>query len=414
MLKMSVIVPVYNVEKYLAQCLDSLLGQNIDEMEIICVEDKSTDNSLKILKEYALKDKRIKIIENDRNGGLAFSRNQGIRKAEGKYIAFVDSDDKLVENALPELYKYAEENDLEGVVYKLKSIIEYDNAENEYISEEASDEIDGKICTGKALFIQFSKDLWWRVGSPHYVWKRDFIVGNELYFCEGMIYEDVIHTFRCLMKAERIGNRNVEYYIYRKRNSSIMRKMKYRYVESRFLIFNELYVYWKIHSDEEELGEAIRVYLERTIKLFMKEKSYFPQYEPLSLGNSADKYLFELIYRYGKSDEGSNFKWAFFSEEKIKKLREASKILIYGAGNVGKEVVALLEQRGIPVDGIAVSGEVGTSDKLNGRVIKNISEYADWNEDAVVILAVVKKYHEEILERLEEYHFQNIMYLDKQ
>lgn len=342
MINISVVVPVYNVEKYLEECLNSLLRQNMDEMEIVCVEDKSTDRSLCILKEYEQKDKRIKIVENKQNGGLAYSRNQGIKIAKGKYIVFVDSDDMLVDNALRELYEYAESNELEGIVFKLLSVIEYDTDKIEYTSEDVSEEIDGKIYDGKELFIQFSKDLWWRVGSPHYFWKREFIISNNLFFIEGMIYEDVIHTFRCLMMANRIGNRNIEYYIYRRRNDSIMAKMKFRYVESRFLIFNELYSYWRSHIENKELGEAIRIYLERTVKLFMKEKSFFPEYEPLLLGNDADKYLFELIYRYGHAPEKEKFVWAFLREEKIKKLREATKILVYGAGNVGKEVVALL------------------------------------------------------------------------
>ena len=115
MINISVVVPVYNVEKYLEECLNSLLRQNMDEMEIVCVEDKSTDRSLCILKEYEQKDKRIKIVENKQNGGLAYSRNQVIKIAKGKYIVFVDSDDMLVDNALRELYEYAESNELEEI-----------------------------------------------------------------------------------------------------------------------------------------------------------------------------------------------------------------------------------------------------------------------------------------------------------
>ena len=88
----SIIVPVYNVEKYLAECLDSLINQTYQYIEIICVNDGSVDNSKSILEEYASKDYRIKII-NQNNQGLSAARNPGMREASGKYIMFVDSDD---------------------------------------------------------------------------------------------------------------------------------------------------------------------------------------------------------------------------------------------------------------------------------------------------------------------------------
>jgi glycosyltransferase involved in cell wall biosynthesis len=404
MLKISVIVPVYNVEEYLAECLDSLLKQEIKEIEIICVEDKSTDRSLDILKEYAEKNEQIKIVENEKNSGLAFTRNRGIRYAKGKYIIFVDSDDILVENALKELYEYAELNELEGVVFKLLSMIEHDSDNIEYISEDASDEINGTICDGKSLFVQFSKDLWWRVGSPHYFWRRDFIVDNDLFFLDGMIYEDVMHTFKCLMRTKRIGNRNIEYYIYRRRNRSIMGKMEYRYVESRFLIFNELYSYWRAHSEDEVLGEAIRVYLERTIKLFTKEKSYFPEYEPLSLGNSADKFLFELIYRYGdKSNQDG------YSKKFLDRLKNQDGVVLYGAGIIGKRFADHFRLKYWEnVIGFAVSDIEGQEQKVCGLPVYAIEELLKYKEKANIFITTGPNLHKEIMENLLQKGFRNI------
>lgn len=101
--KVSIIIPVYNVEKYLRECLDSVINQTIKDIEIICVNDGSTDNSLNILEEYALRDKRIKII-NKKNGGLASARNEGLKYISGTLCHFLDSDDyiepNLYENAI--------------------------------------------------------------------------------------------------------------------------------------------------------------------------------------------------------------------------------------------------------------------------------------------------------------------------
>ena len=105
----SVIVPVYNVEKYLEECLDSIINQTLEDIEIICVNDGSTDNSLKILKKYAKKDNRIKII-NQKNCGLGCARNSGLNQSQGDYIFFLDSDDYLNPNILEKLYPKALES----------------------------------------------------------------------------------------------------------------------------------------------------------------------------------------------------------------------------------------------------------------------------------------------------------------
>ncbi len=104
--KVSVLVPIYNVEKFLPECLDSLVNQTLKEIEIICINDGSTDKSSKIIKEYAEKDKRIKMIDK-KNSGYGDSMNQGLKKATGEYVGIVESDDFIDLNAFEKLYKIA-------------------------------------------------------------------------------------------------------------------------------------------------------------------------------------------------------------------------------------------------------------------------------------------------------------------
>lgn len=106
-MKISIIVPVYNVEQYLAECLESLVSQDMSDYEIICIEDCSEDNSMSILKEYAQKYSNIKIIRHTTNKGLSAARNSGIKAARGEYLQFVDSDDMLVKGACKKLYNNA-------------------------------------------------------------------------------------------------------------------------------------------------------------------------------------------------------------------------------------------------------------------------------------------------------------------
>ena len=109
----SIIVPIYNSEKYLKKCIDSIINQTKKELEIILINDGSTDNSEKIIKEY--KDKRIKYIKNT-NQGIGTTRNQGIKEATGKYLMFIDSDDYIENNACELLYNKAEKDNLDMVV----------------------------------------------------------------------------------------------------------------------------------------------------------------------------------------------------------------------------------------------------------------------------------------------------------
>ncbi|MDR2160688.1 MAG: glycosyltransferase, partial [Desulfovibrio sp.] len=113
--KVSVIIPVYNTEPYLRRCLDSVCGQTLREIEIICVNDGSTDGSLEILREYAQKDSRVKVIELEENKGAGAARNAGIDAARGEYIGFVDSDDYVDLDFYETLYVKAQETQAEVV-----------------------------------------------------------------------------------------------------------------------------------------------------------------------------------------------------------------------------------------------------------------------------------------------------------
>lgn len=127
--KVSVIVPVYNVEKYVGECLDSILNQTLKDIEIIVLNDGSTDDSLKIIKKYAEQDSRIRVY-NHENRGLGPTRNRGITLAKGKYLAFVDSDDTIVPDALETLYNRAVEQGADIVEGEVMLIYENDPSKN--------------------------------------------------------------------------------------------------------------------------------------------------------------------------------------------------------------------------------------------------------------------------------------------
>ena len=130
MIKLSVIVPVYNVELYLRECLDSIINQTLKDIEIICIDDCSSDNSYGILEEYSKKDNRIIIFRNQENMSAGPSRNIGIRVSQGEYITFVDSDDFLDKNYYELLYNTAKEYDSD--IVNTSNILRYNNGEISY------------------------------------------------------------------------------------------------------------------------------------------------------------------------------------------------------------------------------------------------------------------------------------------
>ena len=131
MVKVSVIIPVFNVEDYLKQCLDSVVHQTLKDIEIICVNDSSTDKSLDILEEYAKTDWRIRVITQP-NAGAGAARNKGMDVATGKYLAFLDSDDFFELNMLEKAYEMAEDEQSDLVVYKSDQYHTEDNRTGRY------------------------------------------------------------------------------------------------------------------------------------------------------------------------------------------------------------------------------------------------------------------------------------------
>lgn len=197
MTKLSIIVPVYNVEKYLPKCLESLIKQTLKDIEIICVNDGSIDNSLAILKEFASKDSRIKIIDNQHQG-VAKTRNTGIEQSTGEYIGFVDSDDYIDIDFFEKLYNSATKSNSDiaiASILKHKNFFNIYNAK--YTKEETAITIQDKIklCEDKKHFFFYA----WNK-----IYHSRFIKENNIKFSEGQIYEDVMFAIKALYYSNKI------------------------------------------------------------------------------------------------------------------------------------------------------------------------------------------------------------------
>lgn len=276
MVKISVIVPVFNVEDYLKECLDSIINQTLNDLEIICVNDGSTDNSLGILEDYAKMDTRIQIISQE-NKGQSAARNNGLQFATGDYIYFCDSDDYLDLNALDELYSIAEEKSADLVLFKLKN---FDNKTKkkfttDYFEMNHLNHLIGKVFSYNDLGDVFK----FNVTVYSKLFKRDLISNAK--FLEGVIFEDNLFAMEYLFKAKRIYYHGNYLYYRRVRDNSTISLNSKKHVDV-------IYVYDKIFEKLKELNLhekynhelfnfQVRDIFNRYIGVQLKYKEYFFQ-----------------------------------------------------------------------------------------------------------------------------------------
>lgn len=210
----SVIIPVYNVENYLEECLDSVINQTLKDIEIICVDDGSTDNSANILKEYSKKDSRIKIITKE-NGGQATARNLGIKESKGEYIAFIDSDDFIEPEMFEKLYTKAKANNLDIAMCKIAT---YNNQ-----TEEIKDNVWYYML---GVFRDFDKDIFNHRDTKEFtcniavtpynkIYKSSLLKENNILFPEGLIFEDEKFFYDTYLRAKRVSIIDEFLYYYR-------------------------------------------------------------------------------------------------------------------------------------------------------------------------------------------------------
>ena len=218
-IKVSVIVPVYNTEKYLYECLDSLINQTLKDIEIICIDDGSTDNSLKILNEYAKKDRRIKVFTQE-NCGQGAARNKGMDFACGEFIYFMDSDDYIDLDTLSVTYNVCKEKNLDIAIFQLLNFddttgefYETDDYNMEYLAEEFGENI---------FNYRDLSDLIFKIAvSPcNKLFNREFILNSGAKFPNGLKFEDNVFYFKAILSAERMFFIKKQFYKRRRREGS--------------------------------------------------------------------------------------------------------------------------------------------------------------------------------------------------
>lgn len=310
--KISVIIPIYNVEKYVEECLNSVINQTYKNLEILCVDDCGNDNSIKVVEEIAKKDERIKILSYGENKGVSFARNYGIEKASGDYIYFIDSDDFIEKNYINDLYEEIKKNDVDVIINT--NAISYDKILNNQF-------FNVKLPLGK---IEINNDTIYKL--PTSVWcklyKKSFLDRINVKFPLNLRFEDEFFHYATLVNTDFVYIIHKTSYFYRQIKSSFMNREKYKTFDMLF-ITKLIFEYYKennlldkynlnitlikrnlfINKNKNELFKLVKNFFIQIKKDVEKHKNLYLKKNLLffyCILSSKNYYLFKLKYFLSK------------------------------------------------------------------------------------------------------------------
>lgn len=437
-MKLSVLVPIYNVEKYLEQCLKSLHMQTLKDMEILCINDGSTDGSKSIIEKYVKMDERFRLIDKS-NTGYGNTMNVGLDEANGEYIGIVESDDYIDSDMFEKLLIIAEESGADVVKSNFYYYSDFDESSiiEELVNELPLNKNVNPLEEQKAFLLM--QTIW------STLYKADFLKRNNVRFHEtpGASFQDVSFAFQVFSNAKKVFFTDKAYYHYRisNPNSSVKMVNKLdnlsneidycsRFIESRsdkkilepilsrlsFRIFIENY-YLAVSAYQfvmlNELAHRLRIYESRgdfaadiwddeavaTAKEIIADKDAFYK--------KTGKKIFDNRLWQGTMN-ASVYKDAILS-----KATSYENIVLYGAGIVGSKIKDELLNRGVQKSQLAfaVTSKSDNQDEKDGIPVKQIDEFKGSGDNTIFIITVKEEKQYEMLQNLQRLGIENVLFL---
>ena len=385
---LSVIIPVYNSGKYVEECIESTynIGLAENEFELVVINDGSTDDSLTIINKCVLRHNNIVVI-NEKNGGLSKARNIGMKKASGKYVMFLDSDDYYSSFDVRKFINIIKKNNLDALEYGFETFVEKENGIEEY-SNIAFDRTKSYFAvgpiSGQQYFVDCSKNSTLTSVATDRVYNLDFLRAHNLTFKENTLNEDDIFSFEFLMTNPVIMRVTDVVYKYRRHLGSITLSSTNRLqkIDATGCIVKTVMDFVKAKSDiTKDLFKTCIQYIESAIywsRDLYKKVDYIP-----SDYHFRYKETYTCIVGYA-----SCLYEGYFARKLppslVKHIKSAQCVVIYGAGRVGKGLRKLLEERGI--EDIVMAITTNNQNKTLGCGIYPI-ESEGISREAVVLVA---------------------------
>ena len=404
--KVSIIIPVYNCEKYIARCLESIIKQTLKEIEIICINDASGDDSFDILNNYQKKDSRIKIIHMPVNKGAGLCRNKGLELASGEYIHFVDADDYMMLDACEKLYNHMKEKNGDICFHKIKIISENKNNESS-VSQGILEKYDGSYI-GTGLLDEFVKNNEFFLYPWSVIFKRKLINENKLTFSSLLIGEGGEYVLKALVRAKSASVLDEVLYYYNVHEDSIMGKNSKRSI----ILLGQISQYI---IGVREFAICNNSYGLKNF-LVQQKKKIKPTLDNLSkdeleniekaIKEDFSKYIFYELKNATIEDD------LVLDDSITQILEKINSVILYGAGNITKNILKILNFYGIELEAIIVTNRENNPENIYGHKIYQIDELHESQKKEYVLVPLKRRYLDEVKLNLEKNGFKNIICID--
>lgn len=391
---MSVIVTVYNIEQYIGECIESILQEKRLNIELILVDDASTDGSLQICSKFESGDSRVRTIHNAINLGITSSRNVGLRAATGEYFYVMDGDDLLKPDSLYKMYEICKENDLDMLEFSADVL--YENEDMRTFAKESEykrTKILNKVEDGPTMFADLFYSREERKFSAYlHCYKGEHFRRHDLYWVEGLRYADG-SEFKLYLAAERVMCIEDAFYIRRVRgDSQITSRPKIYYLESLIILFIEEMKLWEKNRFSEYINEGIEMYF------LWRNREILDMYQQF-IGDDSETFLLNqhpmAKYYYNYVLKKIPICVHVFTQEELDIIKAAPYIYIYGAGFYGEQVSMVLDYFGIENYDFIVSCRNENPQYKRDKKVYELKEIRFEKKD-LVILALAEKHHKEI------------------
>ena len=363
----SVIIPVLNCEKYLPQCIESVLASTLDDVEVIVVDDGSTDRSASIAESY-----EGVVVLRPGHSGCGGARNVGLSVATGTYVYFLDSDDYISSTFLEHVYRVAEADNLDGVLFNMTPVYESESIERAFATsyDGRYQQIErNRVFDGREMFTQLMKTNEYRSYVQRELWRREFLLDNGCVFPKIIGHQDESFTMCAILSSKRIECVDEDGLFRRYREGSITTAM--RPDKNYFDYFIAFCVMARIALDHfDGLPEAkilpTRLFL--TTVANKEEFETFPEAGTFPDEDYLDAFAGYLLYK--EIIEGSEP----VDEALLKRIGEAGSVYLYGAGNWGGRIRRVLAENDIAIERVIVTDTQGNPSALNGTKIVSAQE----------------------------------------
>lgn len=430
--KVSVLIPVYNVEKYLEQCVRSAMDQTLRDIEIICLNDGSTDGSSQILHKLAGEDSRIIVVEK-KNTGYGHTMNMGIRMAKGKYLVFLESDDFILPDMCRRMYEVCEKHSLEVLKTDYYAFLMNGSKVCKRYRKVSHHDNYHKVLDATRQREVFLSDryTWLCMYLKEYLWKNE-ILHNET---PGAAYQDNGFWFQSMMYCRRVYYLDEAFYMYRmdNPNASIRNRKnihsfagEYAFIRKKILEFDgekrELFTLAGIIDFRLHLWSTLRVapeYLKSLAVVFQQEMKVYFQNELFDFRMLNVYDAKQFLIGFANIDTFCQCVEADIAErqERYRKLVQGEMIILYGAGKIASRVMQWIDELFLWNRNLifAVTEPEKTEPYFQGNKVQRMSDLTDYREVATVVLCTVStsQHYKVMKENLLQWGFQHIVYADE-